>query len=72
MSQANTEGRLSPQQQEAFEDIVALIALQKTTGMMTYKMQKEILATLTPHDAAVVGRELVKRVQPIYTKPSQQ
>jgi hypothetical protein len=59
---------LAPQQQEAYDDILGLIALQKTTGFMTYKTQREILCKLSPHDAAVVGRALAKRVQPICTE----
>jgi hypothetical protein len=67
MELSNTEV-LTPRQQEAYDDIAGLIALQKTTGFFTYRTQREILSKLSPHDAAVVGRALAKRVQPIYTE----
>lgn len=43
------------------EDILGLRALAATTGFMTFKSQREILARLTPADQAAVGRTLAKR-----------
>jgi hypothetical protein len=70
-----TTKQLQPELEQIVEDIMGLKALANTTGFMTFKSQREILARLTPADMAAVGRELAlreKRTQPIYTKPETQ
>jgi len=57
--------------EQIVDDICGLRALATTTGFMTFKSQREILARLTPAEQAAVGRELAIRerhTQPIYTK----
>jgi hypothetical protein len=54
--------------QQIVDDILGLRALAETTGFMTFKSQREILARLTPADQASVGHALAKaeaRKQPI-------
>jgi hypothetical protein len=63
-----TTETLTPTQQEAFDDILGLMDLAKATNYQTFKTQRKLFDALTPHDAAVVGRALVKRKRPIYTK----
>lgn len=57
------------------EDILGLKALSSTTGFITFKSQREILAGLTPADLAAVGREIASREndtnkQPIFNRHS--
>ena len=62
---------LRPDLQKVVDDIEGLRALAKVTGFMTFKTQREILARLSPADAAAVGRALAaaeKRQQPIYQR----
>ena len=53
--------QLRPELEQIVEDILGLRALATTTGFMTFKSQREILARLTPADQAAVGRALAKR-----------
>jgi hypothetical protein len=53
--------QLRPELEQAVEDILGLRSLATTTGFMTFKSVREILAQLTPKDQAAVGRELAKR-----------
>jgi hypothetical protein len=53
--------QLKPELEQIVEDILGLRALATTTGFMTFKSQREMLARLTPADQAAVGRALAKR-----------
>lgn len=63
---------LTPELEELVEEIIGLRALTKTTGFLTYKTQREMLARLSPPDAAAVGRALALREKeaqaPIYQR----
>jgi hypothetical protein len=52
--------QLKPELETIVEDILGLRALAATTGFMTFKSQREILARLSPADQAAIGRALVK------------
>lgn len=56
-----TTQQLKPELEAIVEDILGLRALADTTGFMTFKSQRDILAQLTPADQAAVGRALAKR-----------
>jgi hypothetical protein len=53
--------QLKPELEQIVEDILGLRALATTTGFMTFKSQRDILAQLTPKDQAAVGRALATR-----------
>jgi hypothetical protein len=53
--------QLRPELEQIVEDIIGLRALAATTGFMTFKSQRDILARLSPGDQAAVGRELANR-----------
>jgi hypothetical protein len=53
--------QLKPELEQIVEDILGLRALATTTGFMTFKSQRDILAQLTPKDQAAVGRALAMR-----------
>jgi hypothetical protein len=61
MSTQPTNNQLRPELAQVVEDLIGLKALATTTGFMTFKTQREILARLSPADMAAVGRELQKR-----------
>lgn len=50
--------QLKPELQTIVDDIIGLRALASTTGFMTFRSQREILARLTPADQAAIGRAL--------------
>jgi hypothetical protein len=54
---------LRPELEQIVEDIFGLKALANTTGFMTFKSQREILARLSPQDQAAVGRALAMRAK---------
>jgi hypothetical protein len=53
--------QLRPELEQIVEDILGLRALSATTGFMTFKSQRDILAQLTPKDQAAVGRAIAVR-----------
>ena len=53
--------QLRPELERIVEDILGLRALAATTGFMTFKSQREILARLSPADQAAVGRALAQQ-----------
>jgi hypothetical protein len=57
----NQSTQLRPELEQAVEDIIGLRVLANTTGFMTFKSVRDILAALSPKDQAAVGRELAKR-----------
>ena len=48
--------QLKPELEQIVDDILGLRALATTTGFMTFKSQREILARLSPADQAAIGR----------------
>jgi len=61
MATPQNNHQLRPELEQIVEDILGLRALADTTGFMTFKSQREILARLSPVDQAAIGRELKKR-----------
>ena len=57
----NQPQQLRPDLEVIVEDILGLRALATTTGFMTFKSQRDILARLSPADQAAIGRALAKR-----------
>ena len=55
--------QLRPELETIVEDILGLRALAATTGFMTFKSQREILARLSPADQAAIGRALANKEQ---------
>jgi len=53
--------QLRPELEQIVDDIFGLRALASTTGFMTFKSQRDILAQLTPKDQAAVGRAIAMR-----------
>jgi hypothetical protein len=53
--------QLRPELEQIVDDIFGLRALASTTGFMTYKSQRDLLAQLSPKDQAAVGRALHMR-----------
>lgn len=53
--------QLKQELESIVDDILGLRALASSTGFMTFKSQRDILARLTPADQAAVGRALAKR-----------
>jgi hypothetical protein len=75
LSMTTENNSLSEDLNKIVEDILGLRALASTTGFMTFKSQREILARLTPEDLAAVGREIASREkdtkkQPIFNRHS--
>jgi len=56
-----TQQQLKPELEQIIDDLLGLRALAATTGFMTFKSQRELLARLTPADQAAVGRALAMR-----------
>jgi hypothetical protein len=72
---ATENNQLRDDLKKIVEDILGLRALASSTGFMTFKSQREILASLTPADLAAVGREIAsreveakKKHQPIFNR----
>lgn len=57
--------QLTPELQVIVDDLYGLKALAATTGFMTFKSQREILARLTPSEQAAVGRALTAPMRSI-------
>lgn len=57
----NQQTQLRPELEQAVEDIMGLRSLANTTGFLTFRSVRDILAALSPKDQAAVGRELAKR-----------
>jgi hypothetical protein len=55
--------QLRPELEQIVEDILGLRALATATGFMTFKTQRELLASLSPTDMAAIGHALTKREQ---------
>jgi len=53
--------QLRPELEQIVDDLFGLRALTSTTGFMTYKSQRDLLAQLSPQDQAAVGRALHMR-----------
>jgi hypothetical protein len=53
--------QLPPELEEIVDEIFGLRALAASTGYMTFRSQREILAKLTPKDQAAIGHALYLR-----------
>lgn len=49
--------------EDVVKEIVGLQMLQKSTGFVTFRSQREILAKLSPADASAVGYQVTQRLE---------